>query len=144
MSAEQLFTIANQTALVGWAILVFLPRRWDPLFWVPQFIIPGVLSLGYATLALLHFGQGDGGFGSIADVRTLFENDHVLLAGWIHYLAFDLFIGAWIARRSDALGIPRLIQTVFLGFTFMFGPAGLFMFLVTQALMTKTPKGAQS
>lgn len=144
MSAEQLFSIANLTAIVGWAILVFLPRRWDPLFWVPQFIIPGLLSLGYATLALLHFGQGDGGFGSIADVRILFENDHVLLAGWIHYLAFDLFIGAWIARRSDALGIPRLIQIVFLGFTFMFGPAGLFMFLVTQLFMNRTSKSGGS
>ncbi len=137
MTAEQLFSIANLTALVGWAILVFLPRRFPLIFWIPQFVIPGVLSLGYATLALVYFAQGEGGFGSIAEVRALFAHDEILLAGWIHYLAFDLFIGAWIAKQSDAAGIPRLIQTVFLGATFMFGPAGLALFLITRALMFK-------
>lgn len=137
MSTDQLFSMASQTALVGWVILIFLPRRWPPLFWIPQFIIPGVLSLGYATLALVYFASGDGGFGSISDVRALFEKDEVLLAGWIHYLAFDLFVGAWIARQSDEAGIPRLIQAVFLGFTFMYGPAGLLLFLITRALMAR-------
>lgn len=135
MSAEQLFAIANQTALAGWVILIFLPRRFRPLFWVPQFVIPGVLALGYATLALVYFGQGEGGFGSITDVRALFAHDEILLAGWIHYLAFDLFIGAWIARESDKARIPRLIQAVFLGATFMFGPVGLLLFFLTRSLM---------
>ncbi len=135
MSFEQFFAAANQTALVGWVILIFLPRRWAPLFWIPQFFIPGVLALGYTTLALLYFGGGDGGFGSIADVRMLFERDELLLAGWVHYLAFDLFIGAWIARRSDEAGIPRIIQAVFLGFTFMYGPVGLLMFFATRGFM---------
>lgn len=138
MSADQLFSLANQTALVGWVILVFLPRRWPPLFWVAQFIIPGVLALGYATLALVFFAGGDGGFGSIADVRSLFAQDEILLAGWIHYLAFDLFVGAWIARRSDEVGIPRLIQAVLLGLTFMYGPVGFLMFLMTRALMARS------
>jgi ABA DEFICIENT 4-like len=143
MSASELFSLANQTAMVGWAILVFLPRRWPPLFWIPQFIIPGALAFGYATLALVYFSGGDGGFGSIADVRSLFAQDEILLAGWIHYLAFDLFVGAWIARRSDEAGIPRLIQAVFLGFTFMYGPAGFLLFLITRALILRSKETAQ-
>jgi len=137
VSTDELFSIANLTAMAGWVILIFLPRRWPPLFWIAQFIIPGVLALGYATLALVYFAGGEGGFGSIADVRLLFQQDEILLAGWIHYLAFDLFVGAWIARRSDEAGIPRLIQAVFLGFTFMYGPAGFVLFLITRALMTR-------
>ncbi|MBL4619096.1 MAG: DUF4281 domain-containing protein [Marinicaulis sp.] len=135
MSVDQLFSLANQSAIVGWIILVFLPRRWPPVFWIPQFLIPGVLSLGYATLALMYFAGGEGGFGSITDVRLLFASDEILLAGWIHYLAFDLFIGAWIARRSDEARIPRLIQAVILGFTFMYGPVGLLLFFITRAFM---------
>jgi ABA4-like protein len=144
MSVDQIFSVANQTALVGWVILIFLPRRWPPLFWLPQFIIPGLLALGYATLALVYFASGDGGFGSITDVRSLFEKDEILLAGWIHYLAFDLFVGAWIARRSDEAGIPRLIQAVFLGFTFMFGPAGFLLFLITRGLMARNVSAGAS
>jgi len=83
----------------------------------------------------MHFAGGEGGFGSIADVRLLFASDEILLAGWIHYLAFDLFIGAWIARRSDEARIPRLIQAVILGFTFMYGPVGLLLFFMVRALM---------
>ena len=49
-----------------------------------------------------------GGFGSIAEVRALFANDSALAAGWLHYLAFDLFVGAWIAREGPGLGRPRL------------------------------------
>lgn len=135
MSPEQLFAIANQTALVGWVILIFLPRRFRLLFWIPQFVIPGVLALGYATLALVYFAQGEGGFGSISDVRALFAHGEILLAGWIHYLAFDLFIGAWIAKESDKARIPRLIQAVFLAATFMFGPVGLLLFFITRGLM---------
>lgn len=137
MAAEELFSLAGNMAMVGWAILIFLPRRFDWLFWIPQYVIPGALALGYATLVLIYFAQGQGGFGSLADVRALFAHDHLLLAGWIHYLAFDLFIGAWIARQSDKARIPRLIQAVFLIATFMFGPVGLLLFLITRGLMAK-------
>lgn len=141
MSVEELFSLANQTALIGWIILIFLPRRWPPLFWVAQFVIPGILAGAYATLALVYFASGEGGFSSLAGVRSLFEVDEILLAGWIHYLAFDLFVGAWIARRSDEAGISRVIQAVFLGFTFMFGPVGLLLYFITRALMARN-KGA--
>lgn len=135
MTADELFSLAGMAAMIGWAMLIFLPRRFDVVFWIPQYVIPGVLALGYAALMLVYFFQGEGGYGSIAEVRALFARDEVLLAGWVHYLAFDLFIGAWIARQSDKAGISRLIQTVFLIATFMFGPVGLALFLVTRGLM---------
>jgi len=66
-------------------------------------------------------------------VKILFGKDELLLAGWIHYLAFDLFIGGWIAVQADKLGINRLIQAPILAATFMFGPVGLALFLVMRA-----------
>ncbi|MEM9315304.1 MAG: abscisic acid-deficient protein Aba4 family protein, partial [Pseudomonadota bacterium] len=56
-----------------------------------------------------------------------------LLAGWIHYLAFDLFVGAWIATEADRLGLSRLLQAPLLVATFMFGPVGLALFLVMRS-----------
>ena len=53
----------------------------------------------------------------------------MLLAGWVHYLAFDLFIGAWIAKKADEIGLSRLLQGPILIATFLFGPVGLVMFL---------------
>lgn len=131
----QIFELGNTTALVGWIVLILLPRRWG-IVWIPQYAIPALLSFVYAALVLTTFFRGgEGGFGSIEDVRTLFQNDAALTAGWLHYLAFDLFIGAWIARQSDVAGIPRPIQAVFLAGTFMFGPVGLILFLLTRGMM---------
>jgi hypothetical protein len=137
LTAEQLFGFAGQAASIGWLILVFLPRRINFLFFIPQYFIPFGLSLLYAGLALTYLNSGEGGFGSIGDVRKLFQNDFALLAGWIHYLAFDLFVGAWIARSSDEIGLSRLIQAPILIATFMFGPVGLVLFLSIRAALTK-------
>ena len=134
LTADRAFSLANMTALIGWAMLIFLPRRWNLVFAIPQFVVPFGLSLAYAGLIFSNVFTGQGGFGSIADVRALFSRDELLLAGWLHYLAFDLFIGAWIARRSDEIGLPRLMQAAYLAATFMFGPVGLALFLATRAL----------
>lgn len=136
MAPEVIFKYANMLALAGWVILIFLPRRWQALFWVPQFWIPGFLALGYSGLILANFGTTEGGFGSISEVRALFASDALLTAGWIHYLAFDLFIGAWIARRADEAGVHRLIQAPILVATFMFGPLGLLLFFLTRTGLT--------
>jgi hypothetical protein len=58
----------------------------------------------------------------------------LLAAGWLHYLAFDLFVGAWIAERAGALGIPHLLVLPLLLLTFLFGPAGLLAFALLRAL----------
>ncbi|GJL91540.1 ABA4-like family protein [Hyphococcus sp.] len=138
ISPEAMFSIASSAAMIGWVILIFLPRRYDLLFAVPQYLIPLGLGLLYAGLMFANIYTVDGGYGSLDQVRALFSKDEVLLAGWVHYLAFDLFIGAWIARQSDSIGIPRMIQAMLLLATFMFGPVGLAAFLIMRAGYRKT------
>jgi len=119
--------------MLGWLILIFLPRRWPQLLWFPRFIIPFGLSLLYSGLAMAHIATVEGGgFGSLAEVKVLLSNDWALLAGWIHYLAFDLFIGGWIAVKADEVGINRVIQAPILLATFMAGPLGLALFLAMR------------
>ncbi len=139
-SPEQFFGWAGQAAMLGWLILIFVPRRlpYDlgpKLMWLPRFIIPFGLSLLYSGLAMAHIATVEGGgFGSLAEVKTLLSNDWALLAGWVHYLAFDLFIGGWIAVKADEVGINRIIQAPILLATFMAGPLGLAIFLAMRLL----------
>lgn len=143
MSPDELFQLASSVAMLGWVILILLPRRYDILFAIPQYVIPFGLSLLYAGLILTNIYTVNGGYGSLADVSALMGKDEILLAGWVHYLAFDLFIGAWIARQSDALGIPRVIQAALLLATFMFGPVGLALFLMMRVGYRKSAQAGR-
>ena len=139
---DQLFGWAGQAAMLGWLILLVLPRRWPWLLAVPRYIVPFGLSLLYAGLAMAHFFTIDGGgYGSLAEVKTLLSKDEMLLAGWVHYLAFDLFIGGWIAVNAGRMGVTRLVQAPILIATFMFGPVGLAIYLGMRAVyLHRTPR----
>ena len=114
-------------------VLLLAPRRMAVLGWVPRMVVPGVIAIVYTALMGAHFASTEGGFGSIAAVRALFSSDPVLVAGWGHYLAFDLLIGVLLADRMDRAGVTRLLQAPVLLTTFMFGPAGWLLGIVTEA-----------
>jgi hypothetical protein len=132
MSADSLFSIVNLVAATGWLILIVAGARFRS---VPDLItgriIPLLLAIVYTALIVTNWGSG-GGFGSIAEVRELFSNDWLLLAGWVHYLAFDLFVGSWQVRDSQKHGIPHLVLIPVLILTFLFGPAGLMLYTVVR------------
>lgn len=128
MTWESLFGMANTLAMLGWAALILLPR-WQILRRALRDGLVTLLAVAYVTLILGYFFQIEGGgFDSIATVRTLFASDPVLLAGWFHYLAFDLFVGIWIAGRADEIALSRFLQAPILVATLMFGPLGLLLF----------------
>jgi hypothetical protein len=132
MNFEFLFSIANMTSLICWVALIFFPR-WPLLLMLIRNVIILGLSLLYMLLIFVYFFRVEGGgFSSIAQVRALFMSDPVLVAGWLHYLAFDLFVGLWIVDRASKIGMSRLIQGPILLLTFMFGPAGLLSFVIIK------------
>lgn len=137
MSAESLFQIVNFVALAGWGLLVFLPK-WRGTRWiVVSALLPLLLAVAYLTLLFLYIGNADGGFGSLAEVSKLFRNDHLLLAGWIHYLAFDLFVGAWELSNAQKSGVPHPALVPCLALTFLFGPVGLLLYSIVRAVYTQ-------
>jgi hypothetical protein len=135
VTPEQVFGMTGMPVMFGWAILILGPRRFAWLNAVPQLIIPLGLSVLYAVLVLRYFAEPGGGFGSLAEVRQLFTSDWTLLAGWVHYLAFDLAIGAYLAARMDRAGIGRLVQAPLLVMTFLFGPMGFALALLTEGAL---------
>ena len=71
-------------------------------------------------------------------VATLFANRWLLLAGWVHYLAFDLLIGTWEARDARERGLPHLLLVPCLFLTLMFGPAGWLAYIGVRGLRGAT------
>ena len=137
MTPELLFTLATWAVLPGWLLLVLLPRwRWSARL-VGSVLIPALLGGLYLALFARSFGSSEGGFGTLAEVRTLFENPWLLLAGWIHYLAFDLFVGAWEVRDAQRIGLHHLLVVPCLVLTLMFGPVGLLLYLVLRGVVRK-------
>ena len=106
-------------------------------------MIPAILALVYIALLVSQFGASSGSFNSLACVSELFSNRWVLLAGWIHYLAFDLFIGGWQVRNAAANGVPRLMVFPCLLLTFLFGPVGLLLYLSLRTARTRRISGAE-
>ena len=82
----------------------------------------------------------DPGFGSLDQVAALLGKREMLLAGWVHYLAFDLFIGGWIASEADKIGLNRIVQAPILLATFLLGPVGLATFLLIKASALRIPE----
>lgn len=130
---ELIFAGANGLALLGWLGLAVLPGRRLVVDGISGLAVPALLSVAYAGLVASGFAGAEGGFSSIAEVRALFGSDALLVAGWLHYLAFDLFVGAWQVRTARAEGIPHLLVVPCLLLTFLFGPAGFLAFLALRA-----------
>ena len=136
MTSEQLFSLLNLAALVAWLPLIFLPRmRWATA--VVPVVTPMVLAVVYIALVAVALPGSEGGFSSLAGVRALFDNPWGLLAGWTHYLAFDLFIGGWEARDAQRRGVPHLLVVPALVLTFLLGPAGLLLYLAIRAIASR-------
>jgi len=136
---ETLYLIINTIAIIGWIFLIFFPtNRWT-FGVVASGGISAILALFYIYFIFSAMsGESTGGdFSSLAGVKLLFQSDMGALAGWAHYLVFDLFIGAFITSNAQKLGlthwkiIPCLILTV------MFGPIGLLSYFIVRAIMTK-------
>ena len=132
MTADQLFSILTLMTTAAWLPLICLPRvRWTAT--LLPLLIPSLLAVVYAAVVAATFAQSQGGFSSLADVRALFDNPWMLLAGWTHYLAFDLFIGGWEVRDAQRRGIPHLFIVPALVLTFLFGPAGWLLYLMIRS-----------
>jgi hypothetical protein len=148
MTADTVFSFVNLFALAGWAILLFsIWRRND---WLRDQIsgrwIPLGLSGVYLVLIAFFFHKAPGGFDTLSNVKMLFTSDWAALAGWVHYLAFDLFVGSWIARLWMDHSLPRWPMLLILPMTFLFGPIGLVLFEAARLALTptRTAKETQS
>lgn len=140
MSDAQLFQYANTTALLSWIALVIQPRRVAPVL---RFVIPALFAVLYIWALSSAPKNPDGGFGSLVQVKALFTQDRAVLAGWVHYLAFDFFIGCWEVMDARERGISHLLVVPCLFLTFMFGPVGLLLYFGVRAATSRRTKSTE-
>jgi hypothetical protein len=151
MPWEAIFNFAYLYAMVCWLLLAFAPKRENfitPLFYAGAGLLAAAYSILIVGLVGGMFDGGTGGDGAMPDltklsgVQALFDSQGGATIGWIHYLAFDLFVGIWAARNADKRGISRILQVPALFFILMAGPLGLTFYLILRHFVGQTPENS--
>lgn len=138
MTPTEVFSIANMTVMPMWLLMILIPKWKVTRFLIDFKIIPILISIVYAIYifqAIQIGGMMD--FGSLGAVIDLFTEEHAVLAGWVHYLAFDLLIGMWMLDQNKELKINQILMAPVLLATFMFGPLGFLLFMAIKTLKQK-------
>lgn len=139
MEPARMFDVVVWIAMPGWLLLAVLPRwRWTQTITVG--LLPAILAVCYLTLFVRYFRQvpdGFGAFGSLAGVMQAFTVEGMVLVGWIHYLAFDLFVGSWEVRDAQRVGLRHWFVLPCLFLTLMMGPVGLLLYLVLRGAIVR-------
>lgn len=134
MNTELLFNVFNTAILLPWVLLICLPR-WKGtqkmIAWKLPILILGVVYLG--ILLIDFFGTSEASpidMLSLASIKAAFARDEVMLIGWIHYLAFDLFVGMWESVDAQKYDVPHMLLVPCLILTLMYGPVGFVLYWV--------------
>lgn len=138
MTDAQLFAVANAVPLLGWLALLFAPLRRGPLIAAAR-VVAVVLAVAYLVLIAGRLGSAPGSldlasFSTLDGLARAFDQPAVMLVGWVHYLAFDLWVGAWEAEEAHRRGVPHWMLIPCLALTFLAGPVGLLLFLLARAV----------
>lgn len=138
MTASVVFSLAGMITMPMWVLMIFLPKWKVTLFLIDFKIIPLILAVIYGIyIAQALYTGGMMDFGSLSSVMELFTQENAVLAGWIHYLAFDLVVGMWMLDQNKKLKIHQLAMAPCLLGTFMFGPIGFLVFMIIKAIKQK-------
>jgi hypothetical protein len=135
--ADLVFSIANWIVLVGWLALLLAPLRRGALILVARFAAASVAAI-YVLLVARGLAMGPGlpegaGFSTLDGVVALLSRREAILGGWVHFLAFDLFVASWQAEDAPRAGVPHWLLVPCLALTLFAGPAGLLLYLMIAA-----------
>ena len=129
---RRIYAVVNTCTAPLWLLMIALPRSpftasavrlATPLY--------GVLGATYVGLLASGWGGERVDFRDPETVRRGMLHPRGFLAGWTHYIAFDLFVGRWVWEQ----GLEQRRSTrVALLLTWMAGPTGLAVFLGQRAL----------
>jgi len=138
-SLSNLYKLVNVVAAIGWVILIFLPN-WDLADSAIKYGIVVGLSVFYIYILFIRKDIKNevypkGNFTSLEGVINLFKNPRNLLAGWVHYLAFDLMLGIFIKTQANEIGMSHFLQIPCFILTFMLGPVGYLLFVILQLFL---------
>ena len=139
MTPSDVFSISNTMALPMWLLMIILPKWKVTRFLIDYKIIPLLLAVVYAIYIVMAMLDGPAmDFGSLESVMTLFTSEEAVLAGWVHYLVFDLLVGMWMLDQNKGLQLHPIIMAPCLILTFMLGPVGFLLFMGIRTTKLKS------
>lgn len=136
---ETIFQIANTLVLPQWLLMIFAPRWYVTQWLVRSYLIPVILACLYVYFIFSGGPLNFNDFSSLEGVKRLFSNggDSAMLAGWIHYLAFDLVAGSVVLKDAQEKNIRHGWIVLPLFFCFMLGPIGLLLYWFIRTVHTR-------
>jgi len=143
MSTEVLFRVCNLGVAPGWILLLVSPR-WKWTQRIAMFTLPALLSLVYVWLYIATFEGLHANFSSLGAAVYQFHSPALVLLAWVHFLAFDLFVGSWIVRDSRRFRILHAAVVPCLLLTLLFGPMGLLLYLSIRTGMRRGSGAAET
>lgn len=139
MTPDSLFQVSCIIAAVGWIVIIFVSPFWA---WWDKFVMGVVitlLALIYSYLNLTNFHPSDvKGFGSLDGILGLYQNKYILLAGWVHIMAFDLIGAIWLKKNAIRHGLSHWTILIPIIFTCLLGPLGFLLYLIIRAFKTRS------
>jgi Domain of unknown function (DUF4281) len=128
---EQVFSISSLLVMPFWALMIFAPRwSWtkriigSPFISLPAALLYAVLVVPNALSLLPALANPN-----LAGIQTLLGSPQGATVAWIHFLAFDLFVGRWAYLDSQERGINVFLMAPVLFLVLMFGPLGFAVYL---------------
>ena len=140
MSIDTVFLIVNNALLPLWLLLIVLPHHNITNMLVHSGVVPiayGLVYTGGMVVSMMAGGPEGASMMSLEGLVASFSSEQTVLIGWVHYLVFDLFVGAWIVRDAKREGIPHLAIIIPIIATLMAGPLGLLMYIALRWFMRK-------
>jgi Domain of unknown function (DUF4281) len=134
MTLEKIFSLCSLLAMAGWLALLAAPLARLRLVFAARIVSLVLCAMYGVQLFTITTPAAGAGFSTLAGVSALFSMPGNVMLGWTHYLAFDLFIGAWAIEDSNRIGIPHWAMIVPLVLTFLFGPIGLLTYAVIRTI----------
>lgn len=138
---EILFQISNLLVMPFWLLMILAPRwRWTQRI-VGSLWIVAPPALLYAALVLPGMGQLLPALAapSLDEIAGLLGRPEGAVIGWLHFLAFDLFVGRWAYLDSRQRQISPWLVSPALFFVLMFGPLGLLLYLLVRRFSSPAP-----
>jgi hypothetical protein len=143
---QQIYDLSKFIVIPGWLLLaasLFLPA-WRPMLWkITQFLCPALLCILY--LIMVWDGRhgfdryGLATFFHLDEIGWLYANPSALNAGWLHFLALDLFAATCVVRDGLKRGLSRWLLLVLLPLIMMLAPAGLLVYIVLRFAIRPRP-----
>ena len=130
--AVAMFWVSSVLILPFWSLMWFMPKheltkrfvgdiRWSIL---PLLIPYAILALPHAPEVLFTFASQ---MPTPEIVVEMFAKDEIIILGWLHLLALDLFVGRYVWLRMLAAGRPMYVSTPVLILCMMMGPLGFLL-----------------